>query len=210
MVDFANEVRRLFMGENGYGSNSIEITFSTRTLLRWADLTVRYQPLASQGIQPIAYALDRALGFRASRETRATLHELTQRIFSLESVNTQPETEYVQKKSSASQNNSSTAKLVTQGLAPLISEAATNPDRLSFEPEIMLECPTQSGRKYWYGKAYAWGLSLRWGKAGTSGGNKDIPKSQCSQDNPVLELQNRCLGKLAKGYDIVPNETTLP
>ncbi|MGX7950904.1 AAA family ATPase, partial [Oleidesulfovibrio alaskensis] len=38
-------------------------------------------PLARQGIQPIGYALDRALGFRASRETRAMLHELAQRMF---------------------------------------------------------------------------------------------------------------------------------
>lgn len=83
MVEYANEVRRLFMGESGnsYSSGSIEITFSTRSLLRWADLTIRYQPLANQGIQPVAYALDRALGFRASRETRAMLGELVQRIF---------------------------------------------------------------------------------------------------------------------------------
>ena len=83
MVEYANEVRRLFMGEkeNGYGSNTIEVTFSTRTLLRWADLTLRYHPLSRQGIQPISYALDRALGFRASRETRAMLNELVQRIF---------------------------------------------------------------------------------------------------------------------------------
>jgi len=83
MVEYANEVRNLFMGENGnnFNSNSIEVTLSTRTLLRWATLTVRYQPLAQQNIRPIAYALDRALGFRACRETRAMLHELTQRIF---------------------------------------------------------------------------------------------------------------------------------
>ncbi|SHN72715.1 AAA family ATPase [Desulfovibrio litoralis] len=81
MVEFANEVRHLFMGDNSYNSNSIEITFSTRTLLRWAELTVRYQPLSRQGIQPIEYALDRAIGFRACRETRAMLHELVQRIF---------------------------------------------------------------------------------------------------------------------------------
>ncbi len=37
--------------------------------------------MARQGIQPIAYALDRALAYRASRETRAMLHELVQRIF---------------------------------------------------------------------------------------------------------------------------------
>lgn len=83
MVEYANEVRRLFMGESGnsYSSNSIEITFSTRSLLRWADLTIRYQPLANQGIQPVAYALDRTLGFRACKETRSMLHELVQRIF---------------------------------------------------------------------------------------------------------------------------------
>jgi cobaltochelatase CobS len=83
MVEYANEVRNLFMGESGksYNSNSIEVTLSTRTLMRWASLSVRYQPLAQQGIRPISYALDRALGFRACRETRAMLHELAQRIF---------------------------------------------------------------------------------------------------------------------------------
>jgi cobaltochelatase CobS len=83
MVEFANEVRRLFMGE-GDGQQpgeSIEITFSTRTLIRWADLTQRFQPLARQGVQPVIHALDRALGFRASRTTRALLHELGQRMF---------------------------------------------------------------------------------------------------------------------------------
>ena len=83
MVDFANEVRRMFMGEENSTTptHSIEITFSTRSLLRWGELTLRYQPLARQGIQPVGYALDRALAFRASRETRAMLHELVQRMF---------------------------------------------------------------------------------------------------------------------------------
>ena len=79
MLDFTTEVRRLFMGDAG--DSGIEITFSTRTLLRWADLTVRFQPLSRQGIQPITYALDRALGFRATAQTRAMLHELAQRMF---------------------------------------------------------------------------------------------------------------------------------
>lgn len=81
MVLYANEVRKLFMGENSDYSNNLEITFSTRSLIRWGNLTVRYQPLAKQGIQPLAYALDRALAFRACRESRALLHELAQRIF---------------------------------------------------------------------------------------------------------------------------------
>ena len=83
MVDYANEVRKLFMGESSTNNltNTIEVTFSTRSLLRWGDLTVRFQPLAHQGVQPITYALDRALAYRASRETRAMLHELAQRMF---------------------------------------------------------------------------------------------------------------------------------
>ena len=90
MVDFAGEVRRLFVGNEGNhadahgiadGFDSIDVTFSTRTLIRWAELTLRFHPLANQGIQPITYALDRALGFRAARETRAMLHELAQRMF---------------------------------------------------------------------------------------------------------------------------------
>lgn len=83
MVEFANEVRRLFMGlgeKQNYGE-TIDVTFSTRTLIRWVDLTVKFQPLSNQGIQPVTYALDRALGFRAMPETRAMLHELAQRIF---------------------------------------------------------------------------------------------------------------------------------
>lgn len=80
---YANEVRKLFMGESSSSNlvNAIEVTFSTRSLLRWAELTVRFQPLARQGIQPVTYALDRALAYRACRETRAMLHELAQRLF---------------------------------------------------------------------------------------------------------------------------------
>lgn len=81
MVEYANEVRKLFMGESADFNDTIEVTFSTRTLIRWADLTVRFQPLANQGIPPVTYALDRALGYRATRETRSFLNELAQRIF---------------------------------------------------------------------------------------------------------------------------------
>ena len=84
MVSFSNKIRMLFMGASTEGT--MEVTLSTRSLLRWADLTVRYQPLAKQGIQPLTYALDRALGFRASRESRAMMHELVQRVFGTEAV----------------------------------------------------------------------------------------------------------------------------
>ena len=87
MVAYAGEIRKLFVGGDGVTSQ-IEVTFSTRSLIRWADLTIRYQNLARQGISPVRYALDRALGFRASRETRAMMGELCQRMFP--TVSTQP------------------------------------------------------------------------------------------------------------------------
>ncbi len=66
MVEYAGEVRKLFMVElptasslspqTFVGMAACEVTLSTRTLIRWADLTVRFQPLANQGIQPTTYA----------------------------------------------------------------------------------------------------------------------------------------------------------
>ena len=91
MVTYANSVRKLFMGEIDDSmklSDRIEVTFSTRTLLRWGELTLRFKPLSAQGIQPLLYALDRSLGFRASADSRALLHELAQRTFSDETLKT--------------------------------------------------------------------------------------------------------------------------
>ena len=83
MVSFANEVRKLFMGDADSYENTIEVTLSTRTLIRWADLALKFQPLANQGIEPLSYALDRALTFKATRSTRVMLHELVHRIFAV-------------------------------------------------------------------------------------------------------------------------------
>ena len=210
MVEFANEVRRLFMGENGYGSNSIEITFTTRTLLRWADLTLRYQPLAQQGIQPVSYALDRALGFRASKETRAMLQELAQRIFALEGKSESINADYVKKAQEKTVASAQPQKLITQTLEPLIQEANKQPPNLSFQPKISLQCPTSSGGKFWKASAIAEKLVIWWGRIGTAGNRKDFLKEQCRQNNPVLELKDRTLSKLAKGYDLIPTETQLP
>lgn len=39
---------------------------------------------------------------------------------------------------------------------------------------------------------------------------KTIPREKCENNNPVLELRERALDKLGKGYDLIPNETKLP
>lgn len=191
MVEFANEVRRLFMGENDYGAGNIVLTISTRTLLRWADLTSPYRPLAQQGIQPISYALDRAVGFIACKETRAMLHELVQRIFSLERLSKQssPNAEYVHKMerpASKQQTTGFNSKLITQNLEPLVQEAANSTNPLSFEPVISLECPTSSGGKIWRAEATHEGITIWWGKISTNGGMKKISSEQCQLKNPVI------------------------
>ena len=82
MVTYANKVRKLFMGEalDANLLNSIEVTFSTRSLLRWAELMVRYKEVFQSDSYEFAQMLDRAIAFRACPETRAVLHELLQRV----------------------------------------------------------------------------------------------------------------------------------
>ena len=77
MIRFANDIRAAFLNQ----SEGLDVTMSTRTLIRWAMLTEKYQPLSDQGISPVAYALDRAIGFRTSPEIKSMLHEILQRVF---------------------------------------------------------------------------------------------------------------------------------
>ena len=80
MIRFANAVRRLFMGYDAEDMDAaIEVTFSTRTLIRWVCLTEQYQHMGRE--DAISRALDRAITFRASHATRMALRELFQRIF---------------------------------------------------------------------------------------------------------------------------------
>lgn len=82
LIRFANAVRRLFMGGDAEDiDNQIEVTFSTRTLIRWALLILHYEAQGNRVEDIVSHALDRALGFRASPPSRLTLKELRQRIF---------------------------------------------------------------------------------------------------------------------------------
>lgn len=198
-VDFAHEVRKLFMGEsdNAHLTGAIEVTLSTRTLLRWAELTVRFQPLAHQGIQPVTYALDRALGYRASRETRAMLHELAQRIF--------PRQDLTTKYSTAAPDDIS---FVQQGLHPLVG----HPDLSQFPtlPFIHLDKDTTSGGKFWGGTVTAQGLAITWGRNQTQGHTQHVTKDKCAHNDPVKELLNRTLTKLREGYILHPHSSYIP
>ena len=78
MVQFANEIRDQFV------SGQIEVTLSTRTLVRWARTATFYSASfanAKGAPDPMLHAFDRALGFRAEKESRQALHEVYQRHF---------------------------------------------------------------------------------------------------------------------------------
>ena len=197
MVDYANEVRKLFMGESSTSNltNAIEVTFSTRSLLRWGDLTVRFQPLAHQGVQPVTYALDRALAYRASRETRAMLHELAQRMFPQQVEVESPQT-------------------VTAEIEILQGEQALRFMRghLHHTPTVAkplvhlqvvhnLSGKKQDG-KFWIGEASPVGLTLKWGKPDTVGQQHFIPAENCEGNNSVMELEARAEKKIKEGYSL--------
>ena len=76
MIEVAQEVRRLFVGEAGEGQASVEMTFSTRTLIRWAYLVLQFRGAP----QPLQHALKRALTHRAEPETAAAIHGIVQRV----------------------------------------------------------------------------------------------------------------------------------
>lgn len=73
MVKVANAVRQL----HTEGDNRIPLTMSTRTLLRWAQMTKAYAFLSSMGESPVNYALDRALLNIADRPTKKAITEIT-------------------------------------------------------------------------------------------------------------------------------------
>ena len=67
MVETANDIRAMFMGESD-SIGAIPLTMSTRTLVNWAQYTWHYRDCAQAGFTPIYYALDRALLYSTDSE----------------------------------------------------------------------------------------------------------------------------------------------
>jgi cobaltochelatase CobS len=200
MVDYANEVRRLFMGDAPDAAEGIEVTFSTRSLLRWGELTVRFQPLAKQGIQPITYALDRALAYRAGRESRAMLHELAQRLFPQQEM---PEQENAAPHAAAILSGEEGVRFLTLRLnQPSAQASSTVVLRKSYtRPD------GTHASKDWTGTATPDGMTLHFGRTGGSGQDRAYPAQECVGHNPREELERRACQKLREGYRIVVEES---
>lgn len=76
MVRVAHEVRRLFIGSNTAAA-ALSITLSTRTLIRWARLTVAFKGAPNA----VEYALVQALTARAEPEQREAIHQIAADLF---------------------------------------------------------------------------------------------------------------------------------
>ncbi len=76
MIKVANDVRRLFIG-NGDTGTELSITMSTRTLVRWARLTLAFKGAPNA----VEYALQRALTGRAEPEQREAIHRIAADVF---------------------------------------------------------------------------------------------------------------------------------
>jgi len=84
MVEIANKLRALFIGSSD-AADAIEVTMSTRSLLRWARLSVLFRGVERRGSQPIHYALERALTNRPiSPETKVAIHEIVKDVMGID------------------------------------------------------------------------------------------------------------------------------
>jgi len=204
MVDYANEVRKLFMGESSTDniSNTIEVTFSTRSLLRWADLTVRFQPLAHQGIQPVTYALDRALAFRASRETRAMLHELAQRHFPQQFT---PDENAVTSYNGLIHGDEAVT-LIRQRLGS--EKDYLKPHRICLS-KTYITPEGEERTKLWTAESNKSGLILSWGREDQPQQQKYFPSVECEKLNPITDMMTRAEKKIREGYSLINNKSFL-
>lgn len=72
MVEFANQIRELFIGCNSEGS--LSVTMSTRTLLRWAKTSQAFHELGSA--TPLGDALEQSLLLRCQPEEREAIQRM--------------------------------------------------------------------------------------------------------------------------------------
>ena len=72
MIQVASEIRRLFVGDHDGGGPELTVTMSTRTLVRWAQLSLTFKGAP----QVFAYALTQALTARAERDQQVAIHRI--------------------------------------------------------------------------------------------------------------------------------------
>ena len=225
MIDLAREVRESFMKDDGSG---MEVTFSTRTLIRWAKLTLMYAPLARHGIMPVEHALDRALGFKAQPSTKEALHEMVQRIIpaSLQQTFSADDDSDEADPDDDDDADPNVVVVVANVPAPppppgmkvktwkddyradlMRQQAATQAYFQRKSPVVLLDQSTPSGGKFWKCQATATEVTVTWGPLGTAGQSKVYPKEECKYKNTLIDMVHRIDSKMRNGYDVVHSGT---
>ena len=193
MVEYANDVRGLFMGEGTAGElfQTIEVTFSTRGLVRWAELTLRAVRNGQTDVASLLHTLDRALAYRASRETRLMLHELAQRYFP-EGAALRDEGEGADTLGGEAARNHIYEMLATSatGRMSVVLLREQTPDAPPLPPE----------EQCWRAEATPDGVTLYQGAAGAQSQTRFVPVESCAARKPLLELAQQSAKMLRKGY----------
>lgn len=74
-IDVANMIRDAFKEGTG-----MDVTMSTRVLLRWIRLSCQFSGMASRGISPVHYAMDLALANGLSAGVYTSLHQMVEQV----------------------------------------------------------------------------------------------------------------------------------
>jgi cobaltochelatase CobS len=205
MINFANDVREQFRNQQ------IEVTCSTRTLIRWARLTLMFQPMAKQGKSPVLYAMQRALGYRGCPTTQKALEGMVERTFDKSMLNIP----FKSATAAASQRQTSDWDFTRETLKELYqkfrSDAVGSRQYFdSYTPTVHLIHASVSGGKFWECKAYHDRIVMQWGANGTAGQQKEIPIAQCANGSTFWELMLRAEKKItADGYSLFMSKTML-
>ena len=93
------------------------------------------------------------------------------------------------------------ATTLEQWLTSILRHMGTDPgylDTLPQLPQVILK--NEASSRFWRGEAFSHALELLCGRSGRRG--LTIPADDCVDGNPVRELLERSLQKLAEGYHI--------
>ena len=95
------------------------------------------------------------------------------------------------------------ATTLEQWLTSILGHMETDPgylDTLPQLPQVILK--NEASSRFWRGEAFSHALELLCGRSGRRGRSLTIPTDDCVDGNPVRELLERSLQKLAEGYHI--------
>lgn len=86
MLKFRKVVRDQSVESGNTSGNAFERTMSTRSLLRWAKHTIRFNNAPEKGFSALHYALERALTNGCTETSKVAMHQLLKDFFGVDAV----------------------------------------------------------------------------------------------------------------------------